>query len=368
MRSIGERVLEQISQARPGARQQDIAREIDMTPDAFSRALNDRRAFSSIELARLADLLGADLHWMITGRADPYRLVVAARHTFDHATGRRDVPAREADQRLLADIALAYRQAYPEPRLAPQTLAPPPLPSGPREIRAVLGDDFVRPFAERLEARLGIGVVRLPGLSTAYSLSIGGHRVIVLPGTGNWFRENWSLAHELGHLVLGHHEDGASEAESNRRESAANAFAADLLLPRELLVQVEWASLDSAGLADMVWQRGVSIDALARRLNAVHGELPTLVGEWAGQKTQRLLRRHWESRTGEDEITLRMQAAARRRFPLELTEAHLAGIATGALGKETLAWMLGVDPDEVEVDMPSAPEVNVDDLVEVLGH
>ncbi|WP_163549268.1 helix-turn-helix domain-containing protein [Candidatus Frankia nodulisporulans] len=368
MRSIGDRVLERIRQARPDARQQDIAREIDMTPDAFSRALNDRRAFSSIELARLADLLGADLHWMITGRVDPHRLVVAARHTFDHASGRRGVPAREADQRLLEDIALAYRQAYPVPGEVARAPVAPPLPQSPGEMRVVLGEDFVRPFAERLEAHLGIGVVRLPGLSTAYSLAIGAYRVIVLPGTGNWFRENWSLAHELGHLVHGHHEDGASEAEWNRREAAANAFAAELLLPRDLLGAVEWVSLDSAGLADLVWRRGVSIDALARRLNAVCGELPAVVDEWVGQTTQRLLRRHWASRTGDDEITTRMQAAARRRFPLELTEAHLARIATGALGKETLAWMLGVDPDEVEVDTPSVPEVNVDDLVEVLGH
>ncbi|CAO5169452.1 HTH-type transcriptional regulator / antitoxin HigA [Frankia sp. AiPs1] len=369
MRSIGERVLEQIRQARPAEHRQDIAREIGMTPDAFSRALNGRRAFSSIELAHLADLLDADLHWMITGRPDPYRLVVAARHTFDHATGRREVPARDADQAVLEDIALAYRQAFPERRrLGTAASASSPLPSNPGEVRAALGADFVRPFAERLEARLGVGVVRFPGLSTAYSLAIGGHRVIVLPGTGNWFRENWSLAHELGHLALRHHEDGVTEAERNRREAAANAFAADLLLPHDELAAVEWASVDAAGLAALVWRWGVSTDALARRLSAIHeGPPPPLVVEWAGQKTQRLLRRHWRSRTGEDEITPRMQAAARRRFPLELTEAHLAGIASGALGKETLAWMLGVNPDAVEVDMPSVPDVSIDDLAGVLG-
>lgn len=360
MHSIGGRVLQHIGKACPSIRHRDIAVKIGMTPDALSRSLNDKRAFSSIELARLADLLDADVHWLITGQPDPHRLVVAARHDFDHLTGRRGVPGREADEQVLRDIALAYRQAYPEPQQRPD------LPMSPDEVRATLGDDFVRPFAERLENQLGIDVVRVAGLATAYSFTIGGYRVIALPATGNWFRENWSIAHELGHLVLGHHDEGLSEAEWDRHEAAANAFAADLLLPREALAVVDWDGLDAAGLAHIVWQWGVSTDALARRLTAVNGHTPDVVRVWAGQTTQRLLRRHWASNSGKDEITLRMDAAAQRRFPLAIQEAHLKGIASGALGKETFAWMLGIDADALEVDMPTAPEVSIDDLVEAL--
>lgn len=75
MRSIGSRVLEHIDKACPATPHRSIAADIGMTPDAFSRAVNDRRAFSSIELARLADRLNADVHWLITGQPDPHRLV-----------------------------------------------------------------------------------------------------------------------------------------------------------------------------------------------------------------------------------------------------------------------------------------------------
>ncbi|WP_261557891.1 ImmA/IrrE family metallo-endopeptidase [Frankia tisae] len=360
MRSIGERVLERVRQVRPTTLHRDIAREIEMPPDAFSRALNGKRAFSSIELARLADLLAADIHWLITGRPDPHRLVVAARHDFDHLTGRRDVPKRDSDEQVLRDIALAYHQAHPEPRDGRA------LPESPDEVRAALGEDFVRPFADRLESRFGVDVVRIADLSTAYSFTIGGHRVIALPATGNWFWENWSMAHELGHLVLGHHDQGLSESGRDRHEAAANAFAADLLLPRESLAAIGWDRLDAAGLADLVWRWGVSTDALARRLHALNGHLPNAVREWAGQPTQRLLRRHWASASDRDEITLRMDAAAQRRFPLRLQNVHLSGIESGALGKGTLAWMLGIDPDALDVDIPTVPEVDVDDLAKAL--
>ncbi|EFC83117.1 ImmA/IrrE family metallo-endopeptidase [Parafrankia sp. EUN1f] len=361
MRSIGGRVLEHIRESCPTVPHRVIAAHVGMTPDAFSRALNDKRAFSSIELARLADHLGADVHWLITGEPDPHRLVVAARHDFDHGTGRRAVPGREADDEVLQSIALAYRQAYPDPCHQPD------LPDSPAKIAVALGEDFVRPFAARLEGHLGVDVVRVTGLSTAYSFAIGGHRVIALPITGNWFRDNWSLAHELGHHVLGHHDQGLTGAEWDGHEAAANAFAADLLLPRETLAAVDWEAVGAGELAEVVWRCGVSTDALARRLKAVNSYVPDLVREWAGYATQRLLRRHWVSESGVDEITLRMDEATQRRIPLALQHAHIEAIAAGRLGKGTLAWLLGVDPEALEVDTPSVPEVDVDDLAEALG-
>ncbi|WP_239332191.1 ImmA/IrrE family metallo-endopeptidase [Frankia sp. CiP3] len=365
MHSIGDRVLEHIRQVCPTTRQRDIAADIGMPPDAFSRALNGKRAFSSIELARLADLLDADIHWLITGQPDPHRLVVAARHDFNHLTGRRSVPERDADGLVLRDIALAYRQAYSEPQHGPA------LPesvdgAGADGVRVALGEDFVRPFADRLESRFGVDVVRIADLSTAYSFTIGGRHVIALSATGNWFWENWSMAHELGHLVWGHHDQGFSAAERDQREAAANAFAAELLLPRESLAVIDWDRYEAAGLADLVWRWGVSTDALARRLHALNGYVPDVVREWAGQPTQRLLRRHRAPNSGKDEITLRMDAAAQRRFPLTLQEAHLKGIEAGTLGKGTLAWMLGIDPDALDVDIPAVPEVTIDDLARAL--
>jgi hypothetical protein len=361
MTSIGDRVLQSLEQMCPDLRHREVADQIGMTPDAFSRALSGKRQFASVELARLSEMIGADVYWLITGKPDPNRLTVAARHYFDHVTGLRTVPGREGDVRTLEDIALAYRQAFPEPTSGGLRL------KSSAAVPEALGPDFVRPFVDRIEQHLGIGVVRVAELSTAYSFTVGGRPVIAVPATGNWFRENWDLAHELGHLVLGHHDDGISEAEADRHEAAANAFAADLLLPAETLKGIDWDSIGDEDLARLVWHWGVSTDALCRRLNALSGQIPTCVARWAVEPTQRLLRHHLPTESELDEITMRMNQASRRRFPLSLQEAHLERVASGAIGSATLAWMLGIDADALEVDSPEIPEVDAGDLAAALG-
>jgi Zn-dependent peptidase ImmA (M78 family)/transcriptional regulator with XRE-family HTH domain len=361
MSSIGDRALQRLEQISPRPTHRDIAERIGMTPDSFSRALNGKRQFASIELARLAEQIGADLHWLITGQPDPNRVSIAARHDFDHSSGQRTIPGRAGDEPTLADIALAYRQAYPEPG------SPPCWPGSPGSLRESLGHDFVRPFAERLEKLLGVGVVRVAELSTAYSLTVGGRPVVAVPATGNWFRENWDIAHELGHLIKGHHDEGLTQSDADQHESAANAFAAELLLPAADLKSMKWDSIGDDELAALVWSLGVSIDALCRRLSAVLGYTPKRVAHWAAHPTQRLLRQHPPTDSELDEITLRMDAASQRRFPLGLQEAHLGRVASGAISKATLAWMLGIDAAMLEVDSPDIPEVDVDDLASELG-
>jgi hypothetical protein len=361
MATIGDRALQRLRELSPPPKHRDVAASIGMTADAFSRALSGKRQFSSIELARLADQIDADLHWLITGQLDPRRVSVAARHDFNHDTGERTIPGRAGDEQTLTDIALAYRQAYSEPGQVPAW------PKSPASVREMLGRGFVRPFADRLEKVLGVDVVRVAELSTAYSLTVGGRAVIAVPATGSWFRENWDIAHELGHLVMGHHDDGLSLRDADQHEAAANAFAAELLLPAAELNTVGWDLISDDDLAAFVWDWGVSTDALCRRLCALFGHAPNRVARWAPYPTQRLLRLHLRIESELDEITGRMDAASQRRFPLSIQEAHLGLIAAGAVSRATLAWMLGIDADSLDVDAPEIPEVDVDDLATALG-
>jgi Zn-dependent peptidase ImmA (M78 family) len=367
MSSIGDRVLQRLEQVSPGLRHRDIAEQVGMKPDAFSRALHGERQFASIELARLAELLGADLHWLITGEPDPNRLRVAARHNFDRATGLRTVPGRESDGQVLADIALAYRQAYPEPEAERWQAMAAAWPESADAVRLALGEDFVRRFADRLEEHLGIGVVRVAELSTAYSFTVGERPVIALPASASWFRENWDLAHELRHLIRRHPDDGLSGTEAASHEADANGFAAELLLPAQALKGIDWGSISDEELAGHVWDWGVSTDALCRRLSMLIGDLPARVERWAAGPTQRLLRRHLSIDSELDEITIRMDEAAQRRFPRSLQEAHLERVASGAIGRATLAWMLGVDAETLDVDSPEIPEIDAGDLAAALG-
>lgn len=345
--------------------QAQVAAQIGLSAEKLSKSLHGRRAFSSVELAQLADALGVDVHWLITGQPDPHRLVVAARHDFDHETRRRAVPGRKDDQHVLDDIALAYRQAF-----AAWTPPATPLPATIDEIRAALGPTPVRHLASRIESALDIDVIRLPELSTAYSFHVGPRKVIVLQATGNWFRENWSLAHELGHLVAKHHDDNLTPAEWDRYEFDANNFAAELLLPEASMRAITWDRITERELADIIWDFGVSTEALTHRLNKLNIPVPDAIREALTLTTQKLLRRYWAGQQthGPDQITDRIDQAAARRFPLKLQEAHTDLIATGALHKHTLAWMLGVSPDTLECDEPPQPEpISTNKLAAALG-
>ena len=183
---IGSRIRSCITSLTPQRTQRDIAAGIGMTPDAFSRSVNGTRSFSSVELAKIAELLGIDVYWLITGNDDPNRLVLFARHTFDRDTREHLVSGHTENESVLQGVALAYRQAFSD---QPAELAP--LPSTAQDVGEILGNDFVRFFAGRVEERLSVDVVRIPGLTTAYGLEVLGRRVIVLDASGNWFRQNF---------------------------------------------------------------------------------------------------------------------------------------------------------------------------------
>ncbi|MFH8252908.1 ImmA/IrrE family metallo-endopeptidase [Microbacterium sp. B2969] len=359
---VGERVRARVREVLPGRTHASIAEEIGMTPDAFSRAVNGSRGFSAAELAALSYVLNTSMYWLATGERDPAEALVVARHEFDHDTGSRHADWDDLKS-TVEKVSLAYRQA----RLPEKSSD---VPADAATVRDALGDDFIRPFAEQLADVYHIDVIRVGGLRNACSASIAGRVVIILNETGNWFHQNWSLAHELGHVAHGHANtpEPATAAENDAQEAAANAFAAELLLPADLLTQVDWANVSGDEVAANLWRWGVSSDALRRRLAALRCPTSPATDQMLGWTTQKILRRYpgWND-DGTDQITERMDAAASRRFPLELQAAHIELISQGRLPKATLAWMLDVDEDEIEIDEPDTPDADIDELARALG-
>ena len=228
-----------------GMSQRLLAAQAGMKPDALSRALNGQRGFSSAELARIAEELDANLYWLATGNENPHRVQIAARHSWDANRRVSTNPGRSRDDEILAQVVDVYNEAFPD--------GPPPsvsLTDRVAHIREMLGEDFVRTFGAVVENRLGVDVVRLPGLTTDYSLTIGSRAVVLLATTPSWFRSNWSLAHELAHLALGHHNATAEPTEKD--EAPANRFAAELLLPKDAVERERWECMDERGLVARV--------------------------------------------------------------------------------------------------------------------
>jgi Zn-dependent peptidase ImmA (M78 family) len=368
--SIGKRVRDRITENARGRTHREIAAAIGMTPDAFSRALNGSRAFTAVELVDLAQMLGTSSHWFVTGESDPFAVRVAGRHTFDHdLMTHQDVDWDEA-QRILSDVALAYVQAFGN---SPRVRASRAVKPNAAQVRADLilagGKGFVRTLAETVEKAFGVDVVRLAGVREGFALDVVGYSAIIVGETGNWFYENWSIAHELAHVLFGHlSELGNRACDDPAAERAANAFAADLLLPETEVRRIDWTRITPTDLASFVWTAGVSTDALRRRLASLKISASATTMDLLQLKTQALLRKHWAGNADIDEITVRMQQASARRFPDHLVAAHRIGVSSGLLGSATLAWMLGVDPSDLDSELaPSRESGDIHWLAQELG-
>lgn len=334
-KDIGERIRASIP---AGMTQRWLAEHAEMSPDALSRALNGHRGFATVELMAIADLLDVDLYWLISGRPDPRTSPLAARHEWDGESRKRVNPDSAADREVMKPVLALYTEAYP--REAPPSSE---LPADPEVLRERLGDGFVRSFASLVEERLGVDVVRLPDLGTAYSLQVGERAVIFIPAERHWYRSNWSLAHELGHLALGHPRSPADDDELQAVEREANRFAVDLLLPRALMRAVDWESITTADFARFVWDHGVSVQVLRNRLAYLKIDVPAAVTTEFETSTPKLLQRY-RSEVGlpPHAVIEREQDATARRFPSGLLEVLTERVDSGRGQAAGLAWALGV--------------------------
>ncbi len=366
---IGVRVREAMQRITPVPTQVAVAEHAEMTADAMSRALRGERGFSSIELARIADFLRTDIHWLITGEPDPLAARFVARHTYDHQSREYDVAGRSGDAEILGGVHLAYRQA--QPWLDQRRVE---LPNTPEAIRSLLDEGFVRAFADWVEQCLGVDVVRIPGLSTDYSFIINGRPVVLLAAQTYWFRSNFSLAHELAHLALGHPE--CVEGAGGEHERVANAFAAQLLLPESVVRRIPWAEQTEEEVASFLWHAGVSTESLKIRLSSLGLPMPGSLADNPQSKTLSLLRRNQSAIPHEplpntslvefDPISTRIQQAAERRIPEALASALVRGVTEGNLNTGTLSWLLGLPIEDDSLEGPD-PEPSTDDLIEELG-
>ena len=225
--------------------------------------------------------------------------------------------------------------------------------------RAALGEDFISCFYDRVESALGVEVIVVPLSKDGYSLTLGGRKVIVLAATERWFRSNFTLAHELGHLLV----EGASSRDGKAAENMANAFAADLLMPVEHIRSIDWAQAKAATVAQVSWELGVSTRALEVRLRYL-GVTPSdeacsaLVGS-----TDALMRTSLASSVASPaDVSARVQYSARRRFPERVVTGLRRAVADGDAPQTSLSWVLGLPAQEENDDdvTPESHELDID--------
>lgn len=252
-----------------GLRKRDLADAIGRTAAAVSQYELGQSRPSAETLLRCAATLAMPVSFFTTGRPQ-LRLDTAHAHF-------RSLRATTAGQRQQAlahvellweltdqldqvielpqvDVGLPLGMPHGDPAATADTMRKAwHLPTGP-----------VVHLVRNLEAR-GIVLTQLPAVDSetidAFSAALHGRPMIVLSHKGNPMRRRFSVAHELGHLLL--HPDPAPGSGVHERE--ANTFAAEFLMPAAEIGDRLPTPVDVAELKNIADGYGVSVAALAYR-------------------------------------------------------------------------------------------------------
>ncbi|GAA4089336.1 XRE family transcriptional regulator [Actinomadura miaoliensis] len=256
-----------------GLRKNQLAQAVGTTPAAIGRYEGGVHPPSEVTLSRLAIALGVPVEFFHAGRS-PVTLDTA--HA--HFRSLRSATQIERDQalafgRIAADIVAALEDLVefppadlPEYPVSPEEIAGPgPVEAARLARKALLDEPGPVPHVVRLLEKHGVIVLILPpSTERVDAFSIGAHpRPMVLfnPAKGDYWRNRFDGAHELGHLVM--HAD--AEPGSKVIEDQAHRFAAEFLMPEEDIADQLPRTADWDRLADLKATWGVSMAALLFR-------------------------------------------------------------------------------------------------------
>jgi Zn-dependent peptidase ImmA (M78 family) len=161
---------------------------------------------------------------------------------------------------------MAAHAEVPAPRVPQLASDPVAAARQTREALDLAPDQPIGPLIRTLE-RAGVWVMAIPvplPPREAFSAWAGGDAstpVIVVTATMAGDRRRFSVAHELGHLVLHQVPQGSP----HEVEQQADLFAAEFLLPKTAMRQALVPPITLTTLADLKARWGVSLQALIRQ-------------------------------------------------------------------------------------------------------
>jgi len=362
MNMPADRVRDLIAQSGHG--QGHFAIEVGLDPSKMSKSLAGTRRFSSLDLARIADHAKVTVDWLMSGEETP--LSTAARAA---AGGSTETAITEAE-RLCELRATAARLGWPQP------WRPVPLRSGQTRAAAQgealaeealarlesLGLDALSlDLAEVVEVAFGVDVsiVALGDGFDGLAVSTPEAKLILAALTPVAFRQRFTIAHELGHLLYG--EDQGVHADPNvyapargdHSEVRANAFASAFLMPKSRLRARVQPGFDNAAFGALALELKVSPSALAIRLERLN-----FIDALASERWKSMSAAQAARASGDATVMARATAyATETRRPGLLSRDLFAAYVDGRTTLRPYASLLGVDTATLRADLERSDEV-----------
>lgn len=246
--TVGARVRE--AMRRTGFNNTQFADAIGLELSKFSKSLSEKRRFTSLELARIANVGDVTVDWLLTGVEQ--RALQFAHRAHEEAVPEADNIATGLVERLRSRFQSLDRLGYgiAVPKIIPASTMWPSSQRGREyapyvhEILGVedLGTLDLSELIQVVERELSIQVVieDLPSQCDGLSYVEGNFRLIVLGTSDAPFRQRFTLGHEIGHILFGDCDNGILEEQihfdgADKIETQANAFASALFAPREAI-------------------------------------------------------------------------------------------------------------------------------------
>ncbi|AYN37663.1 ImmA/IrrE family metallo-endopeptidase (plasmid) [Streptomyces dangxiongensis] len=253
---------------------------------------------------------------------------------FDYRIDLPPLPATPADGSLIKQGAELAREA--------ETM----IGRSPRGVTA-------RALAEQWEQTFGLvaAAVELPDGLDGLSWDSGDFRLILVARTHLWTRQRFTLAHELGHILAGDAverplaEHVTPSTDQALAEVRANAFAAELLMPRSELLETvtAHARLDKQALLSLSWEYLVSPSAMATRLHALEIISDDERRQWSACTT-RMAALH----TGDPGPHMQYaQQADDGWYSTRLAKLAISAYVHGDISIRLVATVTGMDPDQL---------------------
>jgi Zn-dependent peptidase ImmA (M78 family)/transcriptional regulator with XRE-family HTH domain len=256
-----------------GLRKNQLADHVGTTPTAIGQYEAGTHRPSGRVLSRLALALGVPVEFFAAGHTATAAQAATAHFRSLRSTTQVDRDRATAHGVLAADIAAVLERYVEFPRVGLVDQAVPPDEiAGDGPVRAarrcrelMLGRPGPAGHVVRLLESHGVVVLHLPRVTQdvdAFSITMHPRPLLLLnPAKGDYFRQRFDAAHELGHLVM--HAD--AEPGSKIVEDQANRFAAEFLMPAEEVADLLPATARWQQLAELKQRWGVSMAALLYR-------------------------------------------------------------------------------------------------------